>query len=92
MFSSRHSELPAVSHFKYQSSKKICYEQYQLREEGGVGDAGGKREAANKPDQGEGYRAARGRAALIAMPKQCRILWRKTKLKTIQTTFLKLTV
>ena len=45
------------------SSKKIYYEQYQLREEGRVGDAGGKREAANKPDQGEGYRAARGRAA-----------------------------
>ena len=28
-----------------------------------MGDAGGKREAANKPDQGEGYRVARGRAA-----------------------------
>ena len=28
-----------------------------------MGDAGGKREAANKPDQGEGYRATRGRAA-----------------------------
>ena len=45
------------------SSKKIYYEQYQLREEGGVGDAGGKREAANTPDQGEGYRATKGRAA-----------------------------
>ena len=44
-------------------SKKIYYEQYQLREEGGMGDAGGKLEAANKPDQGEGDRAARGRAA-----------------------------
>ena len=47
----------------YDQSKKIYYEQYQLREEGGMGNAGGKREAANKPDQGEGYRAARGGAA-----------------------------
>ena len=45
------------------SSKKVYYEQYQLREEGGVGDAGGKLEAANMPDQGEGDRAARERAA-----------------------------
>ena len=28
---------------------KVYYEQYQLREEGGVGDAAGKLEAANKP-------------------------------------------
>ena len=48
---------------KPSQSKKIYYEQYQLREEGGVGDAGGKREAANTPDQGEGYRATKGRAA-----------------------------
>ena len=45
------------------SSKKVYYERYQLREEGGVGDTGGKLEAANKPDQGEGDRAERGRAA-----------------------------
>ena len=45
-----------------ESSEKVYYEQYQLREEG-VGDAGGKLEAANKPDQGEVDRAKRGRAA-----------------------------
>ena len=43
-----------------ESSKKVYYEQYQLREEGGAGDAGGKLEAANMPDQDEGDRAERG--------------------------------
>ena len=48
---------------RHSSSKKVYYEQYQLREEEGVGDADGNLEAANKPDQGEEDRAERGRAA-----------------------------
>ena len=43
--------------------RKFIMNSTNLGRRGEGGDAGGKREAANKPDQGEGYRAAWGRAA-----------------------------